>query len=156
MIWCLRSGESVRDRDDSHLHGDVVRYLPEVLAATNSRGQASIVREHRFPRVVGVKNVVQTNQSDSILFAQRPGRAGLSRFVLNRRPEPTNWVTVILRQQPTGEYMIVSAWCGPATTHEPWDKYATLSVSRRFWSTHAIVWGTEPADEETITTTCPW
>lgn len=155
ILGRLRSGEVVHDRAQSHLHAGVIELLPEVLSSTDSRRQANFVREFRFNRVLGVNNRVKTGSSDEIVFAQRVGRNGLSRFVKNRQPEPTRYVTVVLNRRFDGRYEVLTAYIGTAAPREPWDVRADRDVSARFWSLEALLWGSEPVMPGTETTTMP-
>jgi hypothetical protein len=80
---------------------------------------------------------------DEIVFAKRPGRFGLTRFVKNRKPEPCSKVVVILKKGNYDEVVLVTAFVGHRPEPEPWDRNATAK-SQAFWSTRALVWGSEP------------
>ncbi len=155
ILGRLRSGEVVQDRAQSHLHAGVIELLPEVLSSTDSRGKANFVREFRFNRVVGINNRVKTGANDEIVFAQRVGRTGLSRFVKNRQPEPTRYVTVVLNRRASGVYEVLTAYIGSAAPREPWDPRADREVSARFWASEALLWGSEPVVDGTETTNMP-
>ena len=154
--WQLASGEEVVDREQSHLHGDVRRLLPEVLAQIHAQGRAFIIHSCDFGRVVGETICVWTRPDDSIVYAQRVGRAGLSRFVKNRQSDPCSVITVMLRQNDDGRYEVITAYVGYLGEHEPWDKGAREPQSSRFWNEYALVWGHEPVVPGTETTRCPW
>jgi len=159
----LKSGEEVVDRYRSHLHLDVVRLLPDALARIESAGRQFLVEEVDFGRPIGETICVPTGSGDEIAFALRPKRRGLSRFVKNREPEPCSSVVVILKAadgQP-GAYVLVTAFVGRRPEPEPWDRNAirTPEQSARavaFWSSHALVWGSEEIIPGTETKTCPW
>ncbi len=107
--------------------------------------------------IVGESVCVTTELRDQIVYAQRPKRFGLTRFVKNRKPEPCKSVVVILKTadgQP-GAYVLVTAFIGQKAEPEPWDRNATAN-SREFWNSHALVWGAEPIIEATETPVCPW
>ena len=155
--WMLKSGERVVDRHRSHLHGEVVALLPAVLAAIESGSRVFLVASHDFGRVIGETICIATRPGDEIVYAQRPGRQGMTRFVKNRAPEPTRQVTVILKRDARDWrlYVLISAFTGAPAEPEPWDRNATAR-SRSFWNTHALVWGKEPTIPGTETVRCPW
>jgi hypothetical protein len=155
ILGHLRSGEVVQDREQSHLHAGVERLLPEIFAQTDSRGRGNFIREFRFNRVVGYNNRVKTDSRDEIVYAQRVGRTGLSRFVKNRRPQKTNWVTVVFNCCANGVYEVLTAYLGTAALREPWDPRGNRRESIRFWSSEALLWGSEPVVEGTETTDVP-
>lgn len=157
ILGNLASGEVVVDRYRSHLHESVAALLPEALSRVESQRRGFILAEVDFDRVVGESVCVATGPRDQIVYAQRPKRFGLSRFVKNRKPEPCSSVVVILKTadgQP-GAYVLVTAFIGLKSEPEPWDRNATVN-SRSFWSTHALVWGSEPVIDGTETPHCPW
>ncbi|OGG58799.1 hypothetical protein A2765_05265 [Candidatus Kaiserbacteria bacterium RIFCSPHIGHO2_01_FULL_56_24] len=156
-MWTLKSGERVVDRHNSHLHGDVAALLPAALAEIESGGKQFLVASHDFGRVIGETICVATAAGDEIVYAQRPRRAGLTRFVKNRAPEPCSALVAILMKarDEADTYVLVSAFVGHRPEPEPWDKNATAN-SRAFWDSHALVWGSEPVVPGTETSVCPW
>jgi hypothetical protein len=154
-MWFLKGGEKVVDRHQSHLHEGVERLLPEALGRVESAGRNFLVEEVAMGRLVDETSCVETLSSDEVLYAQRPCRAGLTRFVKNREAEPCDSVVVILKKSAPTEYVLVTAFVGRRPEPEPWDKNAT-EKSVAFWQTHALVWGSEPVIPGTETTICPW
>jgi len=158
-MWRLKSGEEVVDRFRSHLHSTVAPLLPDALARVEGRERQFLVEEVDFGRIVGQSTCVATGPGDEIVFAQRPGRWGLTRFIKNRQPEPTTSVVVILKTAAgkghEGKYVLVTAFLGRKAEPEPWDPRAT-AASRDFWGSHALIWGSEPIVPGTETIVCPW
>jgi len=156
MDWKLGSGESVVDRHNSHMHGDLENLVREALQHTSSTGRKFIIEEVDFGRIIGETVCVTTGTGDQILFAQRPGRFGLSRFVVNRKPESCSKMVVILKKAEEDNcYVLITAFIGHKPEPEPWDRNATVR-SREFWSSRALVWGAEPVVAGTETASCPW
>jgi hypothetical protein len=131
--------------------------LPEALSHVESGGCEFIVTQVDFDRIVGESVCVATEAGDQIVYAQRPKRFGLTRFVKNRKPEPCKSVVVILKTADgqLGAYVLLTAFIGQKAEPEPWDRNATAK-SREFWNFHALVWGAEPIIDGTQTTSCPW
>ncbi|MDP3996920.1 MAG: hypothetical protein Q8P73_00235 [bacterium] len=156
MQWQLGSGEGVVDRHRSHIHGNVVRLLPEALRHIHSSGRQFIIEEIDFGQSIGETICVTTGHGDQILFAQRPGRFGLSRFVKDRAPEQCSKIVVILKKAEEDDYyVLITAFIGHKPEPEPWDRNATPR-SIEFWSGRALVWGSEPIVPGTETVECPW
>ncbi len=155
-VGSLGSGEPVYDRHNSHLHEDVVAVLPEALGKISS-GKRNFLKEVvEFGHPVGHSICVVTGPGDQIIFAQRPKRFGLSRFVINRQPEECQSVVVILkRADDVGGYILITAFVGGLSEPEPWDRNAT-PASLDFWANHALIWGCEPVIDGTVTDRCPW
>lgn len=162
IIGTLAGGQTVVNRHRSHLHEPVSSLLSEVLANTESNGRQFFIHTHDFGRVVGETTGVQTAPGDEIIFAQRKGRRGLTRFVKNRPAQPCSEVTVILKRDDVDRnvYVLITAFIGGTPQPEPWDQ--NIRTQEEFqravehWSTHALVWGTEEIIPGTETTQCPW
>ncbi len=156
--WRLGSGEVVKDRPNSHVatHTTVLPLLADALSRVSARGRAFITEEVRFNHIVGETICVETKPGDEIVYARRPNRAGLTRFVKNRAPEPCDTVTVCLKRAKEGHYTLLTAFVGHRAPAEPWDKRWVTEESRAFWATHALVWGREEVVPGTETTVCPW
>lgn len=154
VLGTLASGQVVVDRYNSHLHPGVKAILPEALAQIHMNGEEFQIHQVDFDRVVGQTTCVETSSKDEIVYAKRPKRYGYSRFVLNREAEDCSSVVVILKK---GEdyYVLITAFIGEKPEPEPWDRNAT-SQSESFWRNHALIWGSEPVLEHTITRSCPW
>jgi hypothetical protein len=81
-----------------------------------------------------------TTDEDSIVYAQRVGRDGLTRFVKNRAPEPCSLVMMVLKKAREADtYVLLTAFIGPRAEPEPWHPTAT-EASVVFWNNHALVW----------------
>lgn len=156
----LGTGEPVTDRIDSHLPSDFKALLPEILSKVHSDhlrrvsdGSFEVVLD--LGRVVGDRICVETRPDDDIVYAQRPGRSGLTRFARNRSPQACSTVVLVLRPSTKrGGYFVVTGWFGILSRPEPWDRNARPD-SAAFWLAHALVWGSTPVVPGTETTECP-
>lgn len=157
MIARTKTGERVVDRSDSsHIHETVRPFLVEAISKIETNKCKFIIAPIEMGRIVGGNACLETGQGDEIVFAQRPGRADLTRFVKNRQAEPCSIVTLILKQKEVAEeYVLLTAFIGPPAELEPWHPNAT-DISKNFWNTHALVWGSEKIIPETETSICPW
>lgn len=157
MLGLLMSGEPVVDRYNSHLRESVAALLPVALAQISSQDRSFLIEEVDFGWPIGETTCLPTGPVDKIVYARRPKRSGLTRFVKGRAPEPCSSVVVILKtadDEPEA-YVLVTAFIGHKPEPEPWDRNATAN-SRAFWNTHALVWGSEPVILGTETSECPW
>ncbi len=155
LLGCLASGEPVVDRFNSHLqsHGLCAEVLVTALSQINSGSRPFMIEEIGFDHVVGNTVCVSTGATDQIVFAQRPKRAGLTRFVVNRHPEPCRSVVCILKTAESpdrGSYVLITAFIGGKPEPEPWDERAlfrggfeAVRRSQDFWANHALVLGHE-------------
>lgn len=153
----LASGELVIDRKDSHAatHPAVHAILAELISRVDSNQRVRFCESVDFGRIVGETICVETHDGDDIVYARRPPRKGLTRFVKNQQPEPTQWATACFARLSGGAYLLLTAFVGPRAPAEPWDKFAS-EESLAFWNTHALVWGVEETESGTETTICPW
>jgi len=151
------SGELVIDRKDSHAatHPAVHSILAELISCVDSNQRVRFCESIDFGRIVGETICVETHDGDDIIYARRPPRRELTRFVKNQQPEPTQWATACFARLSGGAYLLLTAFVGPHAPAEPWDKFAT-EESVAFWNTHALVWGVEETESGTETTICPW
>lgn len=160
-MWYLGSGEEVRDREDaSHIHAGVDDLIPEALEQLSSTdfypGESPrIKRVVDLGRVIGESSLVPTGPDDEIVFAQRPNRDGLTRFVKNRTPRACSNLTVVLRREEAGYYTLLTAFVGDRSELEPWHLDAD-ETARNFWRQYALVWGQEPIIEGAETSVSPY
>ena len=153
-MWRTKNGETVVDRHNSHLHDGVSAVLPEALLRIDPMGKDFLVEEVTFSGVIGETTCVATGAGDQVVFAQRLKRFGLTRFVKGKSPEPCKSIVVILKKVENG-YVLITAFIGHKAEPEPWDRNAT-PASKEFWSTHALVWGSEEIIPGTQTDISPW
>lgn len=165
MSWTLKSGETVIDRYNSHIHEDVTKYLIEALSQIESQNRSFVIEVIEFQEVIGNRSCVSTDSTDRIIFAKRPKRFSLTRFVMNRFSEPCRTLVVILKSDGAGGYIVITSFVGKIAEPEPWDDrsfsqkedpHEAKLRSRRFWAQNALVWGEEEIISGTETTRCPW
>lgn len=161
VIGTLASGEPVIDRADSHVasHPSVAPVLAEVISRVSSENRGSFCEQIDFDREVGVSICVSTTKDgggDEIVYAQRPNRRGLTRFVKNRKPAPSRSAVACFKRTTGGAYLLMTAFVGGRAPAEPWDRQWATPESFAFWSSHALVWGKEEIIPGTETTIRPW
>lgn len=152
----LASREDVYDRYESHLHEGVIALLPATLEQITAAGRQFIVETVDHGRIIGATTSLVTRPGDEIIFAQRAGRAGWTRFVKGREPEASSELSVVLmvaRNEPG--YVCLSAWIGGPSRPEPWDP-KPAEDSLEFWLSHALVWDPDEIVPGTETPDCPW
>jgi hypothetical protein len=104
--------------------------------------------------VVGMTDLIETSEGDDIVYAMRPLRSAYSRFVKNKQPAPTNWVTIDIRKKGN-DYFLYTAFVGRLTPSFPGGEYLP-EQSREFWSKHALALDSQDIVPGTETTKCPW
>lgn len=160
LLGYTKNGAPVYDRPKSHIHteySDVFSYLRAVLPLTEPNDRY-YEYTHTFDEVIGESICVPTDESDEIIYAQRVGRDGYTRFVKNREPLPATSFTVVLKLDQRSvqeQYILMTAYVGDQAPAEPWAKTVPAN-SLEFWSSHALIWGSMPVIEGTETNECPW
>ena len=152
--YISRDGYKVIDKDYSHVHDNLDEKLPEIINRIVCNNQKNIVQEIKFPCIIGETKCVEITSEDKIIYAQRIGRPGSTKFVLNRFSKPTDTVTIVI-QKYKNIYEILTCYKGTKSEVEPYDLKAS-EASFLFWETHALVFRTEPIDETSIQEICPW
>lgn len=128
-------------------------FAKKILSETEVEGE--LIRLDRDMReVVGMTDLVETEEEDEIVYAMRPRRSTYSRFVKNKQSTPTNWVTIDVRKKGSG-YFLHTTFIGRLTPSFPGGDYLP-ERSREFWSKHALVWGSQEVIPGSETTQCPW
>jgi hypothetical protein len=138
--------------DDATLLG----LVKEVIATIDLRG-AELKQEYVFDHVVGECDLQTVDEDDDIVYARRLQRDRYTKFVKGKPRHQCSSVTIILKQASDG-YKLLSAWVGHLVPSFP-KLHATADQGieeKKYWTTHALVWGKQAVDEATITTVCPW
>ena len=151
-----RDGWNVEDRTQSH-NKLAPALLSRVLEKIEVGGRPFQKVTVDMGEVVGESTCLRTTPKDipNILFARRPGRTGLTRFIQSDTPNPSSLVTVILKKMSEKEaYVLISSWVGGDAEVEPWDPRATPKA-KAFWRTHALRFGTEAIEEGSQTRVPP-
>lgn len=179
VLGQLKSGQKVIGRTKSHLvsHKDILPYLKEALSQIEAKnGEKNLKTTIDFGRKIGYTTCVETSNSDEIVYAVRPPRPGLTRFVKKRKPIPCSTIVVQLsardedtntKYDPYKLYVLSTSYIGKPAVSEPTDpKFKTKSMTNKlieeqrqsvkFWDTHALIYDESIIDKDTITMTKPW
>lgn len=129
--------------------------VKEVLERTHAKA-AQIRLEQDMGRTIGYSFVVETSDSDVIVYAQLP-RDGdaYARFVKNGKPTATKYLTVIMQRAEDGSYELRDTWVGRLSPPRPGSDSETTE-SKSFWANHAYVLDRQPMRLRTLTKVCPY
>jgi hypothetical protein len=154
-VYLSKDKKRIIDRPKSHLHkGITPKLLAQICAHIECGKQRKLKVQLNFKKQVGVTHCVPITEKDEIVYAIRKGRFGHTKFVKNREPEPTYSATVILKKV-LQHYKILTAYIGTPSELEP-KGYRVTPASIDFWNKHALVFGSEPVEEDSIVEECPW
>lgn len=110
-------------------------------------------------RTVGTSDIVETDDSDEIVYVIRDHRPeqGYVPFVKTREPKDDSHISIaLLATEVLSKYLLSSAWIGTWNSPPfPQQPNATRE-SKIYWSRHAFVWGSQEIEPGTETKVCPW
>ena len=133
-------------------------------------------------RVVGEMDLVDVQSCDwegseenRIRWARRVNRETWTPLVVRDKRPLTRFVTVVLKQldisRPDPKTLdpkllnpgmadrqhhdLYTAYIGRKTPSLPGDRYET-EASLPYWLSHALIWGTQAVQEDTVRYDCPW
>jgi len=148
--------DTVNSPAATHLKGSPsLLGLVEDFLKHQSFHEKEISIEHDTGHIVGKMDLVETDSKDEIVYAIRQNRDIYTRFVKNREPVPTSYLTVILRKDNENNYILWSTWIGRLVPMSPGNPDSTPE-SKLFWDKHALVFGRQPIIENTLTDKYPW
>ncbi len=136
-------------------HPELFNLMKEVLENYEVK-QGQIRFQTDLGRIVGQKDLVPTTEADDIFYAKRPNRDKYTRFVRNRKAEPTPFITIELHKKNEKDYEIFTVFIGELCPGFPFGKNDPNPTKREFWNRHALVDGNQEILPETITAECPW
>lgn len=150
--------DSKKGHAATHLSDDTRLFslVQEIISKTNLEDD-DIKFEYVFDNVIGECDLQTVDENDEVLYARRLHRDRLSKFVKNKSRHQCSSVTIILKKTNNG-YDLLSAWIGHLVPSFPKMNAAPAQdiEEKKYWATHALVWGKQAVEESTITSTCPW
>ncbi len=132
----------------------LLNLIAEALKQTTLRGADAEI-EHDMGRAIGYNFVVKTTEADGVFYAQLLRDTTYTRFVKNGKPLSTQYLSMILRRNEDAEYELIDAWIGRLSPPRPGTADETAE-SKPYWSSHAIILGTESLQLRTVTKVCPY
>jgi hypothetical protein len=112
--------------------------------------------ERDMGRNVGYSFIVDTTDSDTIIYAKIQRDDVYTRFVKSGKPHPTQYLSMVLaRDEGDGDYGLCDTWVGRLAPPRPGSANETAE-SKAYWATKACVLGSQPLKHSTVTKVCPW
>ena len=115
----LESQEIVVDREPSHVKSSDFQAVLRALSRVSANNRQFIEEEVQFPGEIGFTACVETGADDDIVFAQRNGRNGLTRFVRGRTPQRSKSVFLVLKRETAQKYVLITGFIGNKPEPEP-------------------------------------
>lgn len=151
-----KDGCVITDQLNSHVHGDLTKRLSSITKRISCNERNYFYEKLCYPTIIGKSSCVPITWEDEIVYAKRKGRMVYSKFVKNRMLIPTDCISIFLMKKQD-IYLIKTCYYGEYTPIDEFDNSDNSSEERfSFWNNHALVFGSEPIDVRTITSTCPW
>lgn len=130
------------DLEHLKVHVDVLPFLEEALRRVPTKNRPFIRVAVDLGRVIGTSQCVETDSSDQIYYASRPGRITQTRFVTTKTAQPCRLVTLIMKKAEMN-YRLITAYIGDLAEKEVGDPSIRTENERmaceNFWSCHALV-----------------
>jgi hypothetical protein len=132
----------------------VLGLLKELIERTTITGE-ELKFEQDMGRSVGHESIVETSDNDTIVYAQKLKDPMFTRFVKNGKPNPTQYITIVLRKDDDDAYELIDTWIGRLSPPRPGSRHESAD-SKTYWANHAYVLDGEPVQSKTITKECPY
>jgi hypothetical protein len=145
-----RSPAAIRISQQPH----ILTLAKELLDSLKLKGP-KVVIEHDFGRIIGNTDVVETGVKDTVVYAKKLRQATYCRFVRRRQMAPSQFLSMILVKDDTGNYELRDIWVGRQVPAFPGDEDATPE-SKLYWENHALVIDGQTLQLSTLTKTAPY
>jgi hypothetical protein len=132
----------------------ILSLAKELLAATKLTG-AKVSIEHDFGRVIGTTEIVETTEKDAIVYAKRMKQPNYSRFVKRRQFAPSNYLSMLITKDDSGNYELQDVWIGRHAPPFPTEE-EKAPESETYWANHAIVLDGQALQLRTLTKDAPF
>jgi hypothetical protein len=127
---------------------DLIELVREALPNLVVGSGDQLVFEWDLGRIVGTTNLVETTDTDEIVYAKRVGRYAHSRFVKNRQPVACSSIVIVLRNDGA-DYYLWTAMCARLLPKEAWIEDSLFN------KTHAMAYDETLIQLNTLTESKP-
>lgn len=134
---------------------ELIGLIKELLESSDLQGE-SVRFAKDMGRIIGESDLVETDSSDDIVYAKRKNRDVFTSFTKSRKPVDSRLLSVSFERLEDGTYDLDSAWIGPIDSPAFPGEPDADETSIPFWTSHALVWGRQEVQADTVTKTCPW
>lgn len=107
-------------------------------------------------RIIGYSDLALLEEGDEVFYAKRKNRTKYTKFVKNKEPYPTRFLSGGLRKRKNKSYVFITAFIGKTAPDFPSGPEDTDKRRRKFWEKRALVFGKQEINESTITEEIPW
>ncbi len=132
----------------------LLTYASEVIQQEGFVPTEAIL-EYDMGRQIGFSPIMETTGEDKVFYARLVKDDIYTRFVKSSQSNPTQIVTLCLKQTDNGNYELYDLWLGRAYPPRPGSDDETGN-SKAFWLKNAFMFDNQPIQTSTITKTCPY
>jgi hypothetical protein len=150
-------GKVILDSYNSRTEVDL-SHIKEVIKNTSIHEANNFATvSFKMKRNVGHTIVVPASSNDEIIYAKRTGKDFFSRFVINKKPVGTYFVTLEFSKIPQSpdEWLLQFSYYGNTRAPEIVNSNPT-NEQLKYWNTHAFCWGYSGVIPGTVSKKCPW
>lgn len=126
------------------VHQDVLPYLTEAFNLCDLSEDKIQKISVNLNRIIGKQTCVPITKDDQTIYKIRKGRKWPSKFVLNREPIDTSYITMVIKKTKYDNiYRLITAYIGDKSEREEFDTNVTTEEEMKrvheFWNNHALV-----------------
>ncbi len=129
--------------------------LVKEIADSLILAEPTVSIEYDMGRTIGYGEILETKENDTIFYAKQAKSDAYTRFVKNRKTQPTSSLCMTLSRDKEGDYELTGVYIGEQSPAIPGTEDAT-GESKNFWETHAVVYNGQPILASTQTKDCPY
>lgn len=111
--------------------------------------------EYDLGRNIGYDYVIKTGSNDAVFYAKMSKDNSYSRFIKNAKPLATSFLTIHVKRNANGGYILQNVRIGRAVPPKPNSDDET-SLSKPYWAEHAIIFDNQPIQSSSLTKNYPY
>lgn len=132
----------------------ILVYVREVLRKTSVTSK-HLRLETDMGRTVGYDFIMDIGEDDPTFYGKLSKDGVHTKFIKKGEPKSTPFISIILRQDESGDYELHDTWIGRLYPSLP-DSPDEMPESKAFWKTHARIFNHQTIRPRTITSVCPY
>lgn len=110
--------------------------------------------QHDLGRAIGYSEVIKTEITDDIFYAQQTKSGDYTRFVKHRKAKPTSFLSFVLARDDNDNYELQQVAFGKRSA--PLPEESSSEASDKYWATHAVVYNGQPIQTNTVQKASPY
>ncbi len=128
--------------------------IDTVLSNFNLTSDAPCI-EQDMGKQIGYSSLLEITEKDVVFYAKQTRSDTYTKFVKNRQRTPTNFITICLSKDETGDYELLDVNMGKKVPAVPGTEDETAN-SRAYWENHAVVYDGQSIIANSLVKTSPY